>query len=519
MKNVVAALAVAVLCVYAWAAGNAAVGARPTANHQSPVAGHQALGAITIPQMLSYQGKLTDTLGVPVPNGNYQLTFRLYTQPTGGSAVWTEGQTILVKNGLFAALLGAVTPITSLPESGACYLSLQVAANPELSPRQRIVSAAYSYLAARAANSDLLQGKDTTALDSRYVNEGQASSVTSNMIVDGTIAAADLGQMGASTGQVMKWTGSAWQPRNDSVGGGGGGGTVTSVGQATGVVCSPNPITTTGTVRFDSAYGDGRYIRNQFSSDQGADFRITGAGRAKQFVGVLTPSGNWAIRGIGGTCGTGVYGSSDTSFYAGVVGDGGTKTDGVQANADRYGFFGVRALNYDAHGTAIFGAGNGLNGSYMAAGSGGAFCGDTCGSFNFAQDSVGTGVIGNGNNDGIIRTHPSGSGGAFAGKVCGGYGFASNTSGATYGLYGTARSDSGFGAYAINTTSAGTGVIGVGNNKTPVYLPSGSGGAFTGSGCGTYSTSLASTSTGIIGAGNNVSPSTSPPAAAARSPA
>jgi hypothetical protein len=67
-------------------------------------------------------------------------------------------------------------------------------------------------------NAKTLQGKDTTALDARYVNEGQASSVTSNMIVDGTIAAVDLGQMGASTGQVMKWTGSVWAPRNDSTG-------------------------------------------------------------------------------------------------------------------------------------------------------------------------------------------------------------------------------------------------------------------------------------------------------------
>jgi lysozyme family protein len=36
-------------------------------------------------------------------------------------------------------------------------------------------------------NAKTLQGKDTTALDGRYVNEGQASSVTSNMIVDATL--------------------------------------------------------------------------------------------------------------------------------------------------------------------------------------------------------------------------------------------------------------------------------------------------------------------------------------------
>ena len=140
MKTAMTVLAIAALCVCAWAADNAVVGARPTVNPQS-------LDAITIPRMLSYQGKLTDTLGQPVPNGNYQLTFRLYTQPSGGSAIWTEAQTIPVVGGLFSALLGAVTPISSVPDGGALYLSLQVAVNPELTPRLRIASSAYSYKA------------------------------------------------------------------------------------------------------------------------------------------------------------------------------------------------------------------------------------------------------------------------------------------------------------------------------------------------------------------------------------
>jgi hypothetical protein len=105
---------------------------------------------------------------------------------------------------------------------------MAVAGGAELTPRLRIASAAYAYLTERAANSDLLQGRDTTTFsrsthnhDATYVNEGQASSVTSTMITDATVAAADLGQMGAATGQVMKWTGSAWVPRNDSIGSGG----------------------------------------------------------------------------------------------------------------------------------------------------------------------------------------------------------------------------------------------------------------------------------------------------------
>jgi len=210
----------AVLCLVALAAADAAVAPQAAANLQSRISNLKSPEAIAIPQMLSYQGKLTDTLGQPVPTGNYALTFRLYTQPTGGSAIWTEAQTIMVKNGLFTALLGAVTPVASVPDSGALYLGLQVAADPELSPRLRIASAAYAYLTARATNADLLQGKDTAALDARYVNEGQANSVTSAMITNATIAAADLGQMGAGSGQVMKWTGTTWAPRNDSVGSG-----------------------------------------------------------------------------------------------------------------------------------------------------------------------------------------------------------------------------------------------------------------------------------------------------------
>jgi len=161
MKKVVTAFAVAALCLCAWAADNTTVGIQPTDNTQSHRSELHALDAMTIPQMLSYQGKLTDTLGVPVPDGNYQLTFRLYPDSTGGSAFWSGAQTIPVRNGLFSALLGVILAIPSVPDAGKLCLGLQVAAGPELSPRLRIVSAAYAYLAERAANADLLQGRDT----------------------------------------------------------------------------------------------------------------------------------------------------------------------------------------------------------------------------------------------------------------------------------------------------------------------------------------------------------------------
>ncbi|MEN9979677.1 MAG: hypothetical protein ABIK38_04960, partial [candidate division WOR-3 bacterium] len=174
---------------------------------------------ITIPRLLSYQGKLTDTLGNPVPDGYYQLTFRLYSQETGGTPLWVEPQTIPVKNGIFSTLLGSVVPIPALPDEGTLYLSLQVGLAPELSPRLRIGSAAYAFLAERSANSDLLQGRDTSyfaraththayvdsaggaqrvggldlsGLDERYVEAGEADAITSGMIADGTIERGDV---------------------------------------------------------------------------------------------------------------------------------------------------------------------------------------------------------------------------------------------------------------------------------------------------------------------------------------
>jgi hypothetical protein len=213
-------LVMAALAVCAWAADNAAVAPRAVANRQSSIA--DGVDAVTIPQMLSYQGKLTDTLGLPVADTTYSTNFRLYNVPSGGSPFWNETQVARTRGGLFSVLLGSVTPIGTVPDAGAAYLGMAVAGGAELTPRLRIASAAYAYLSARAANSDLLQGKDTIALDARYVNEAQANSVTSSMITNATIAAADLGQMGAASGQVMKWTGSAWAPRNDSIGSGGG---------------------------------------------------------------------------------------------------------------------------------------------------------------------------------------------------------------------------------------------------------------------------------------------------------
>jgi hypothetical protein len=55
-----------------------------------------------ISRTLSYQGVLTDNAGKPRPDGSYSFTFRFYTSPTGGTAIWSESKSLPVKSGLFS---------------------------------------------------------------------------------------------------------------------------------------------------------------------------------------------------------------------------------------------------------------------------------------------------------------------------------------------------------------------------------------------------------------------------------
>jgi hypothetical protein len=96
------------------------------------------------PGTISYQGMLNDAAGQPI-NGSTNITFRLYSAPTGGTALWTEAHTganaVPVSNGLFNVLLGSLTPIPASVWSNAnVYLGVQVGGDAEMSPREIIGS-------------------------------------------------------------------------------------------------------------------------------------------------------------------------------------------------------------------------------------------------------------------------------------------------------------------------------------------------------------------------------------------
>ncbi|HLF15623.1 MAG TPA: hypothetical protein VI932_12120, partial [Bacteroidota bacterium] len=102
-----------------------------------------ALGQV--PKQLSYQGVLTDTAGAPMPDNTYVMVFRLYTVAGAGTALWTEVKNVPVKDGIFSTYLGDTTPIPdSITWTTTYWLGIQVGGDPELAPRVKMVSSAYS---------------------------------------------------------------------------------------------------------------------------------------------------------------------------------------------------------------------------------------------------------------------------------------------------------------------------------------------------------------------------------------
>ncbi len=112
-----------------------------------------------IPQTISYQAVLTDIDGNPVPDGNYQLTFRIYTSGTNGGPLWQEvHDNALVRNGLFNIILGSIMPL-DLPFEQPYYLGISIADDLELSPRIELTSSAYSLNARSVADSAVTSAK------------------------------------------------------------------------------------------------------------------------------------------------------------------------------------------------------------------------------------------------------------------------------------------------------------------------------------------------------------------------
>ncbi|HEY4518656.1 MAG TPA: hypothetical protein VJG48_03500, partial [Candidatus Paceibacterota bacterium] len=118
-------------------------------------------------KQINYQGKLTNSAGTTVSDGDYNIEFKIYTASTGGTLLWTETRTgtdkVTVTNGLFSVLLGSVTSLAGLNYNQDLYLSVNIGGtgapswDGEMTPRKRFGTVPAAFVA------DTLDGLDSDA--------------------------------------------------------------------------------------------------------------------------------------------------------------------------------------------------------------------------------------------------------------------------------------------------------------------------------------------------------------------
>lgn len=110
-----------------------------------------AATAANSPLKLNFQGRLIDPATNVPKDGTFSMTFRVYAAPTGGTALYTETQSAVgVSNGVFSVQLGSAAALSPDLFAGAsAYLSVQVAPDAEMTPRQQLVMSPYAMTAAQ----------------------------------------------------------------------------------------------------------------------------------------------------------------------------------------------------------------------------------------------------------------------------------------------------------------------------------------------------------------------------------
>jgi hypothetical protein len=117
-----------------------------------------------VPPIINYQGRLTDSGGSLIADGNYLVKFTIWSHETStdpGHEEWTSDfRTIIVSDGLFTYNLGDTVSIPDniFAENSMLWLGIKVGADPEYSPRARIVAAPYAFHALTADSASYAAG-------------------------------------------------------------------------------------------------------------------------------------------------------------------------------------------------------------------------------------------------------------------------------------------------------------------------------------------------------------------------
>jgi hypothetical protein len=159
-----------------------------------------------IPRTISYQGVLTDQNGAVVPDGSYNIHFRIYDAVTNGNLLWEETLAVDVASGRFNVVLGNSVSLDALLFDNPYWLAMEVDGDAEMDPRIQLTSAGYSLNTRTIEDGAVTSTKIAGGTVVRSIN-----SVTDDIVLEGggdvTITSSnDTIKVSATTGTDTDWT-------------------------------------------------------------------------------------------------------------------------------------------------------------------------------------------------------------------------------------------------------------------------------------------------------------------------
>ncbi|OGZ05555.1 MAG: hypothetical protein A2845_04190, partial [Candidatus Lloydbacteria bacterium RIFCSPHIGHO2_01_FULL_49_22] len=166
------------------------------------------------PKQINYQAKLSDAGNIAIPDGAYNVAFRLYTTPSSATTtnIWEEmhntaGTRIAVSNGLLSVMLGSVTSLANVNFNQTLYLGVEIGGtgaptwDGEMTPRKQLGAVPAAMVA------DTLDGLDSQSFVRTDATSTIAASSGATLLTLNQQGAGDVLTLTAGASTVFTATG------------------------------------------------------------------------------------------------------------------------------------------------------------------------------------------------------------------------------------------------------------------------------------------------------------------------
>lgn len=148
-----------------------------------------------MPTDISYQGIMTDSIGIFKPDGIYNIQFSLHATAEDQIPIWSETQDVSLKNGFMSTNLGEIVSFgKTINFDQQYFLGLKINGDGELLPRIKFSSVPYSF---RSIWADTAEFAHSTVIDTVNFSHASTYSDTASFSLSANIDSVEFSNRSA----------------------------------------------------------------------------------------------------------------------------------------------------------------------------------------------------------------------------------------------------------------------------------------------------------------------------------